>query len=45
MIRAANSLARLAGRLAAFFEEAERRLARCPDCGRSAYYGAPCKGR
>ena len=38
-----NTLARLCRLLADFFEEAERRLATCPDCGRSRFYGKACK--
>ena len=43
-VRLSNMLARVAFKLAAAFEELGRRLNRCPDCGRSIYYGAPCKG-
>ena len=29
--------------LAGLLTEASRRLIRCPTCGRSRYYGRPCK--
>jgi len=28
---------------AALLEECERRLARCPECRRTLYYGRPCR--
>lgn len=42
VIAASNVLARACGRIAEWFEEAQRHLNRCPDCGRSRFYGEPC---
>lgn len=38
-----NLLANMCAGIAALLVEAERRLRVCPDCGRSRYYGKPCK--
>jgi hypothetical protein len=44
LIRLGNRLARVCGTLGRLLAEAERRLKRCEDCGRSRFYGKPCMG-
>ena len=43
LVAASNRLARLCQWLAELLTEAERHLNRCPDCGRSRWYGRACK--
>jgi hypothetical protein len=42
LIPLSNALATLLFALAERVEDAARHLRRCPDCGRSRYYGRPC---
>lgn len=43
MTRFLTMLGRLCAWLAGVLEEWSRHLIRCPDCGRSRYYGRACK--
>ena len=40
-----NRLGRVCAALAEWLEEAARLLMVCEECGRSRYYGRPCKNR
>jgi len=42
VIQASNMVARLCDKLAKIFEELERRLNLCEDCGKSRFYGKSC---
>lgn len=43
MVRSRNALGSLCQWGASLLQEAARRLLVCRDCGRSRYYGEPCK--
>jgi len=43
LIKILNILSTWCGIISTLFSSMEMKLARCPDCGKSLYYGAPCK--